>query len=202
MARPTSVDADELPSIDPRVEATREAAISAARELLVQEGWDAVTHLRVSERSGLGRATMYRHWPDSSALLRDTLATEALAVQVPLTGVLRRDLINQLRSLRDWLFHHDGARILAALVDRAQWEPHIAEVMATLVREGVMRLGLALTDAYEDGALRPGLTPELGVAQLFGPVVYQCLIAGEEVPDEYVEALVADFLDRSGSVGS
>jgi AcrR family transcriptional regulator len=46
----------------------------AARELLVGEGPGAVTHQRVAQEAGVGRATVYRHWPRPEQLLLDVMA--------------------------------------------------------------------------------------------------------------------------------
>jgi AcrR family transcriptional regulator len=50
--------------VDPRVVRTRLAVLEAATMLLRTEGPGAVTHARVAEAAGVGRATIYRHWPD------------------------------------------------------------------------------------------------------------------------------------------
>lgn len=85
---------------DPRAEHSRAQALQAARALLAEEGWEAATHLRVAERSGLGRATVYRHWPDPVALRRDALSEEALVFHTVPTGDLRADLVAELEAIR------------------------------------------------------------------------------------------------------
>jgi AcrR family transcriptional regulator len=54
--------------------------IGAVRELFVEEGWSAVSHLRIAERSGLSRATIYKYWPDRSALILDAFIPERIAL--------------------------------------------------------------------------------------------------------------------------
>ncbi|MFE7278597.1 TetR family transcriptional regulator [Streptomyces sp. NPDC057623] len=44
----------------PRARRSREAALAAAIELLVEGGPELVTHAAVAERAGVGRATVYR----------------------------------------------------------------------------------------------------------------------------------------------
>ncbi|MGN8245723.1 TetR/AcrR family transcriptional regulator [Cellulomonas soli] len=57
--------------MDPRLTRTREAALSAADELLDAYGMTALTHQNVAARAGLARATVYRHWPTTVDLLLD-----------------------------------------------------------------------------------------------------------------------------------
>ncbi|GAA3803074.1 TetR/AcrR family transcriptional regulator [Cellulomonas soli] len=57
--------------MDPRLARTREAALTAATDLLAEYGMTALTHQNVAARAGLGRATVYRHWPTTVDLLLD-----------------------------------------------------------------------------------------------------------------------------------
>jgi AcrR family transcriptional regulator len=59
---------------DPRVARTRDAVVAAVRDLVQAAGIEAVTHQRVAEVAGVGRASVYRHWPDRTHLLLDALA--------------------------------------------------------------------------------------------------------------------------------
>ena len=64
-------------AIDPRVARTRSRVLGAAWELLNEVGFDGVTVELVSERSGVARSTMYRHWRTMPELLRDAFAAQA-----------------------------------------------------------------------------------------------------------------------------
>ena len=59
---------------DPRMARTRERVLGAAWELLNEVGFDGVTVELVSERSGVARSTLYRHWRSMPEVLRDALA--------------------------------------------------------------------------------------------------------------------------------
>ena len=50
-------------AIDPRVARTRRDVVDATAALLLEVGWDGVTHARVAQRSGYSKATVYAHWP-------------------------------------------------------------------------------------------------------------------------------------------
>src|SRR6266705_779576 len=66
------------PATDPRAARSREAILAAAYDLLAREGPGAITHQRVAQQAGVGRATIYRHWADPEDLLRDVLYTAKL----------------------------------------------------------------------------------------------------------------------------
>ncbi|MEU6371526.1 TetR/AcrR family transcriptional regulator [Streptomyces sp. NPDC046909] len=64
-------------SDDLRARRSGVAALAAATELLLEGSPESVTHASVAARAGVGRATVYRHWPDLESLLLDTLAGAA-----------------------------------------------------------------------------------------------------------------------------
>jgi AcrR family transcriptional regulator len=67
--------------------------LAAARGLLFEQGWESVTRVAVAARSGVGRTTFYRHWPDAASMLRDVVASEMDVSATPATGRLHEDLI-------------------------------------------------------------------------------------------------------------
>jgi AcrR family transcriptional regulator len=89
---PVTASDDAAHYVSPRVERSRRRALWAGREILLNEGWDALTQRRVAEVAGIGRATVYRHWPDRISLLVDVCTTEANRVHTVPTGDLRHDL--------------------------------------------------------------------------------------------------------------
>ena len=62
---------------DPRIARTRARVLDAAWELLNEVGFDGVTVELVSDRSGVARSTLYRHWRTMPELLRDAFAAQA-----------------------------------------------------------------------------------------------------------------------------
>ena len=93
---------------------TRDRALTAARDAILEIGPGRTTMVEVSRRSGVGRTTLYRHWPDISALVADLLTRE-------LTGVVERvgpDLLEGAVHDADEL-----ARLLCAMADEVRTDP-------------------------------------------------------------------------------
>ncbi|MET3861918.1 AcrR family transcriptional regulator [Dietzia sp. 2505] len=63
-----------------RTAATRDRALTAARDSILEIGATRTTMVEVARRSGVGRTTLYRHWPDITALFADLLTRELTAV--------------------------------------------------------------------------------------------------------------------------
>ncbi len=179
---------------DPRVTRSRAAVLTAAAQLLAEDGWNAVTHVKVAERSGVGRATIYRHWPEARDLLHDVLQGVEPRLHVAPTGDLRADLLNELELIR--LTMNDGGRTraIAALVDRGMVDPDMAALSAQLMAESTAGIRSLVRNGKKRGSLRPTVDPQRSSAQLIGPMVYQRFLAIKPLTRAFVEALVDDWL--------
>lgn len=180
---------------DARVVRTRTAVLDAGARLLFTEGWGAVTHLRVAAEAGVGRATLYRHWPTVEDLLSDVLVDcqDPLDAGEP-TGDLRQDLISAIAVLVDALQSSKLPEILVAARQRAPEDARIQamhESMTEISRRPVWQVASA---AVERGELDPALTEKVVAAHTLGPVLYRCLFDGEEVSGHDVERTVDAFL--------
>src|SRR6202795_2941727 len=58
----------------PRSERAHQAILTAARQLLIEEGFAAMRLEHVAARAGVGKATIYRRWASKEALAEDLLA--------------------------------------------------------------------------------------------------------------------------------
>lgn len=179
---------------DVRVERTRRVVLAAARNLLLEEGWDAVTHVRVAAATGVARATVYRHWPSCADLLHDVLRREAETSHSHPTGRLRQDLIAELDALRRQLGAPTLAGVLAVLMERSLYDLELAPVKRSVVTEISRVLRQRLRDGIDDGDLPVALDVDLAIARLLGPLLYRRLASGEPLTPAVVAAVVDSFL--------
>jgi AcrR family transcriptional regulator len=183
----------------PQVARSRAAVIGAARELLVAGGWDAVTHVTVAQRSGVGRTTIYRHWPTAEQLLREVLQQLCAVRHATPGGALRADLIEELDVLRAQLGEPATERSMLTVMDRACIDGDFAELGSEVQRAWSTALRPILRAGRERGELDPGLKVSRGVATLLGPLTYQQLVARRAPGRGFVERLVDDFLRAHGA---
>ncbi|MEV0033972.1 TetR/AcrR family transcriptional regulator [Nocardia sp. NPDC050793] len=179
---------------DPRVVRSRQAALSAVRELLAEEGWTGVTHVAVSARSGVGRTTLYRHWPDVASLIHDSIEQRIGQARTARTGDLRADLISELNGLRRLLHDPASERTMRAVLERAPFDPAFASLKETLYRSGSSGFRAVLEAAMAGGELGPDIDIPLVIDQLAGPLMYRRLFAGLDIDKTYVEAIVDSVL--------
>ena len=181
--------------LDARVALTRAAVLEAGAVLLFTDGWDAVTHLRVADAAGVGRATIYRHWPTVEDLLADVLLDCQAPLQAPeATGDLRADLIAAVRVFVDPLQSSKLGEVLVAAMDRLPSDPRIRamhDAMTAISRQPVWDVA---RKAIEHGLLDPALTEGVVAAHTIGPVLYARLFNRQEVAEEDIERTIDAFL--------
>jgi AcrR family transcriptional regulator len=175
------------PPVDARVARTRQDILRATLDVLISQGLDGLTHPHLAEVAGYSRATLYNHWPNRTALLRDAFTYRGAGEHSTPTGDLRSDLIAELTMFRTEMERHRLDRALAVLAAVTVFTPELAEVRDQLVADGekVMR-----------GLLAPVLTgPELDAAVLMltGAVLNSALLHGQ-LPSDAVIAAAVDLV--------
>jgi AcrR family transcriptional regulator len=174
--------ATRRPSLsNPRVRRTREGILASARELLAEQGLEALTYSTLAERARVTRQTLYRHWPTRSALLRDLI----LEVHEQPLGISSSDPAAVARgwlySIRRGLADQATRSTVAAVVAQADFDPDSAQALSRISQDRLEALnvlmepcGLQLTaDQY---------------SLLCGPVLMRILIDHAEAPDAFLDA--------------
>src|ERR1700722_9371835 len=62
-------------AVDPRIERSRQVILQAALDELGEVGYGTFRIESVASRAGVGKSTIYRHWPDKLALIADAFET-------------------------------------------------------------------------------------------------------------------------------
>ncbi|GAA3804252.1 TetR/AcrR family transcriptional regulator [Streptomyces phyllanthi] len=185
---------------DPRARRSRAAALAAATELLVEAGPGGVTHAAVAERAGIGRATVYRHWPDVQSLLLDTLATDARPLLMLGDGPIRDELIAGLRRQIEWLNQPVSASVTAAVIERAERDEGVRRIRDEMFGRADEHLVTVLNAAVDRGELRPGVEENARelVSHVIGPLLFQRFMLGARLDTDMavrtVDAALAPWL--------
>lgn len=180
---------------DARVVRTRAAVLEAGARLLFTEGWHAVTHLRVAEEAGVGRATMYRHWPSVEDLLSDVLVDcqEPWEASPP-TGDLHTDLVTELDTFVAALQHSKLPEILVAAMEQASTDPRIQAMHNSMTEISRTPLWTVVAAGIDRGELDPALDKQTAAAHTLGPLLYQCLFDKVAITTADTERIATTFL--------
>lgn len=177
---------------DARVVRTQNDVLRAATDVLIEEGWDAVTQPHVARAAGYSKATVYAHWPERIDLLRDALGRFSATPHSYPTGDLRSDVLRELGAYRYAIREHRLDRVMVTLADKAMTNPEVVEIRDTFVADGerIIRsiLGPYLEGKELDGAL----------AILSGALLHRVLFFGVIPDDEELEAITDLVLTGTG----
>ncbi|WP_246561922.1 TetR/AcrR family transcriptional regulator [Streptomyces roseirectus] len=177
---------------DPRALRSRAAALTAATELLVEGGPEKVTHAAVARRAGIGRATVYRHWPDQQSLLIDALAGDVRPMFTFDDSPVRDQLIGQLGQLINRLNKPSAVSVLTTIVQRSEHDTEARTIREQIFGDADENFAQALAAGVERGELRAGVECHARdlIARIVGPLVFQRFLMGELLEDARVIELV------------
>jgi AcrR family transcriptional regulator len=181
-------------TVDPRVERSRAAVTEAAIDLLLEGGIAAVTIDAVSQRSGVARTTIYRHWDGREALLVDIFRSIHRELEPPPTHLPPEERVRLLvRQVAAALASATWRRALPSLFGAARRFRELSEFRRRVEGDQARVLTAVLADAVAAGALPPDTDLREAVLQLLGPLLAAALSDPESVTDGLADRVVALF---------
>jgi AcrR family transcriptional regulator len=184
---------------DPRFERSREAIVAAARELLLARGPGAVTHGQIADHAGIGRATVYRHWPRTDQLLAEAMATVPMPFFERAASPYRAWLSRELTAIADQLENDDVRAVTTTLANTALWDPAMDARRAGFAAVLAERLTAALVEAEKLGELSLRTDPATVAAMTIGPIYYRATIERAPADAALIERCVAAAGTWNGS---
>ncbi|MFD8035426.1 TetR/AcrR family transcriptional regulator [Streptomyces sp. NPDC059717] len=147
-------------TIEEHRRAVRDAVLETTAELVATQGLRGVTMSRIAEESGIGRATLYKYFPDVESILEawhqrqiaDHLSElAALSESAGTTGERLEVVLEAYAFIQQQRHGHGGE--LSALLHRgghvAHAEQHLRDFLRDLLNEGV-----------EAGEIRSDVSPD------------------------------------------
>ena len=200
----TGTDQDRKAPGRPRNARADETIVDAVLEMLIGgQSADAISIEAVAARAGVGKATIYRRWPNKEALLADAVAAMKGPPPVPAGESVRDDLVMLIASMRNKRSEQFG-KATACLLPELVRRPDLHRVHQAVIepRRDVMRQ--VLRRGIETGELRPDLDIELTLLMLSGPAIAQNIFRwNPNVPDEgFAESLVDAVLCGAARTGT
>jgi AcrR family transcriptional regulator len=148
--------------------------LSAALELVAERGVTATSMDAIARKSGVSKATIYKHWTDKDVLLLDIMAEVHGLHARPVfdSGNTREDMIavlsykpQELADLRERLMPQFIAYSASNITFGTAWRKLVMEPPRRELKH-LMKLGI------EKGELSPDLDVDVALALLLGPMLY------------------------------
>ena len=184
----------------PRSARADEAIIEAVLDLMAEGTTvEALSIEAVASRAGVGKATIYRRWPNKEALVVDAIG--ALKGPPPdVTGEsLRDDLLTLLRSSNSARASRAG-RIMPCLIPELQRNPELHRQYQRIAEPRRERMREVLRRGVADGVLRTDLDIEVTAALLTAPMIVQNVLNWNpdldtsKLPERIVDAMLPSML--------
>jgi AcrR family transcriptional regulator len=180
----------------PRSEAARTKILAAARALLEERGLPGLTVEGIAARAGVGKPTIYRHWPNAQAVAMDAFLEgsetgEAETGRGLALPALRRQLAGIAAA-----FASPAGRSTAAMIAAAQNDSELAKVFRNRFIMSSREAGRALMlQAIDEGELRPGADLEVALDVIYAPLFFRLLIGHGPLDRGFTDALLDLALD-------
>lgn len=178
---------------DPRIE---QSALAAARELLADEGYNALSMGAVAERAGTTKAALYRRWPAVPHLVHEAVFPDELSLDLHLGDDLASDILGLVRGTRDALCTPAAAAALPGLFAAATTWPDLHAAMMTRFAGVFAALEERFVVARTTGEAHPEARSDDLLRLIIGAAISGLLLTPTELDDAWVER-VAATLHRS-----
>ena len=177
--------------VDPRVTATRRRVLDAVGRILEHGGVTEVTHAAVAREAGVGRATVYRHWPHLDDLLVAAVEERLGVVHLELSGDPLVDLRTMLTTLAGAVLADTGGALFAALLAQGNVTPQLAALRAEIMERRIGAIEALVRRGIVEGSIDDALDPADAVSYLFGPLVHRRVVLGRAIDDAFIDDLLA-----------
>ena len=180
---------------DPRVLVSRERVLTTTLDLLMETGLGELTIDDISRRSGVAKTTIYRHWPNRSAVVIDACSRMTDDQEPPPdTGSLDGDLRAILTGIADLLGTARWSSILPSIVDAAEHDSEFASIHSRIQHGHAAPLRAALDRAACRGEIPPAADGNAIAAALLGPLFYRRWFSREQIDAEFVETIIRNAI--------
>lgn len=179
-----------------RNEDAHQSVLEATAELLVENGYGALTIEGVAKRANVAKSTVYRWWKSKPALVMDAYAHEAATrVPEPDTGTLAGDLTAFIADL--YRIGRDPIRTkaLTGLMAEAQLDPAFADPFRAWAATRRAVVHTLLTRAITRRELPADTDLAHATDLIFGPFWYRLLVEHAPLDPADAEAHVARVLN-------
>ncbi|MHB1137665.1 MAG: TetR/AcrR family transcriptional regulator [Microthrixaceae bacterium] len=191
--------------MDARIAKTHHAVMTAAGDLLVEQGPDGLTVDAVVARSGVAKSTVYRHWATRDELVAAVFADCAPDLSVPDESLPFEAALRALaHSFLDMLNDEHWRRMLPALLLLKFQMGQIAELDGEMKEQQQHVIRSVLQRGVDEGRISPQVLDDLDatIALLIGPIVMVTLTDLVALDGAFTDRVVSQFLAYHATDGA
>lgn len=174
----------------PRSDEARKAILNSTLALLKNVGFEELSIEGIAARAGVGKATVYRWWPNKAAVVIDAfLVIVEPELRFP-KGDSARDTIRQQMRRLVRLMRGELGTVLATIVGAGQSQPEMLEAIRKNWVEPRRKEARALVQkAQSAGEIRDDIPADTILDILYGSLYYRLLIGHATTDGALVDAV-------------
>ena len=158
----------------PRSEQAEQAIIEATLDLFAEQGFEGVCVEAVAARAGVGKATIYRRWPNKEELLLAAFGSLKSPFPEPKGVSVRDDLLAMVEVMIADKADPRKSRRYALLLGEGDKYPRLmARYKETIVQPRREAMRAVIRHGVETGELRPDTDVEIAMLTLTGAIMAQ-----------------------------
>lgn len=172
----------------------RDAVLGAVRDELVAHGYAGFRMERIAERADIHKATLYRHWPTRTALVREATADwQRTHLDLPDTGSWPDD-VRAFCTAFAALQRQEYTRALLRTIVFANVDDHdLRDELHTTWRRIAGQLREPALRARRRGDIPDHCDPDFVIEMIAGPMVHRSVVTDRILDDEFVSG-IAEFV--------
>jgi len=179
----------------PRSEQAEQAIIEATLELFAEQGFEGVCVEAVAARAGVGKATIYRRWPNKEELLLAAFGSLKSPFPEPAGVSVRDDLLAMVKVMCADKSDPRKARRYALLLGEGEKYPRLmARYKETVVEPRRDAMRAVIRRGVQTGELRPDTDVEIAMLTLTGAIMAHEKSPDAILDDEFATRLVDGLL--------
>src|ERR1035438_8895639 len=186
----------------PRSEQARQAILRSTSRLLQRTGFAELSIEAVAAHAGVGKATVYRWWPDKGALVVDAFASSAEdELHFADSGSVYKDMSLQMNQFLAVLRSRRG-RIVSAVIAGGQSDPGLIQAFRErFLRPRRQEAYQTLRRGMERGELPRNLDLDLLLDVLYGAIYMRFLIRHAQLTEDYIADVCRLVLNGAATHG-
>ena len=170
----------------PRSEKSRKAILLATNRLLLQTSVQELSIESIAKKAKVGKTTIYRWWPNKTAVVMDALASQP-GVQTPLpTATSHREaIVMQLDKLIRLVDSNNGQTI-AQLFSEAQGSEISLGIFKDNLLEPLMdAIRYSIEEGQKTGEFRKNIDAAMAVDILCGPIFFRLMAHPKDLDENF-----------------
>lgn len=180
----------------PRNLEAQKSILSASYDLLLENGFQAVTVDKIAECAQVSKATIYKWWPNKAAVIMDGfLYAASERLPVPDTGSAYDDILIHATNLTKFLTSREGT-IIKQLLGEGQFDSGLADAYRDrYFRPRRLEARSLLEKGVQRGELKKNIDIDICIDLIYGPIFYRLLVTGEPLDQSYVQQLIVNAFE-------